>query len=46
MIMKAEKSSDLSAIYRLETQESQWSKFQSKAEGPRTRSTSLRAGED
>ena len=46
VIMKTENSPDLSAICKLQTQESRWSKFQSDVEGPRTRSTRSRAGED
>ena len=46
VIMKTENSPDLSAICKLQTQESQCSKFQSNVEGLRIRSTRLRAGED
>ena len=43
VIMETENSPDLSAICKLQTQESQWSRFQPEAEGPRTRSAHLRA---
>ena len=43
VMMETENSPDLSAICKLQTQESQWSRFQPEAEGPRIRSAHLRA---
>ena len=43
VIMETENSPDLSAICKLQTPESQWSRFPPEAEGPRTRSAHLRA---